>query len=162
MVNYQFEYLGYNLKPLELQSAMLIKQIDRIGEFSEIRKSNYRKLYNYFTKSKYNFKVWEIDDEVSPFSFPFLIPDDAPFNRKHLVDHLKRNGIETRVLFGGNLMRHPAYQKSKHLWESYGTHENADKITEKFLMIGVSQVNTEEHIETIINKVDEFLKQWEA
>ena len=57
-------------------------------------------------------------------------------------------------------MRHPAYQKNKHLWESYGTHENADKITEKFLMIGVSQVNTEEHIETIINKVEEFLKQW--
>ena len=73
---------------------------------------------------------------------------------------MKRNGIETRVLFGGNLMRHPAYQKNKHLWESYGTHENADKITERFLMMGVSQVNTEEHIETIINKVEEFLKQW--
>jgi CDP-6-deoxy-D-xylo-4-hexulose-3-dehydrase len=161
MVNYQFEYLGYNLKPLELQSAILIKQMDRIGEFSEIRKINYKKLLDYFKKSKYKFKTWDIDEDVSPFSFPFLIPDDAPFNRKHLVDFLKRNDIETRVLFGGNLMKHPAYQKNKHLWESFGTHHNANKITEKFLMIGVSQVNSEEHIETIINKIDEFIKQWQ-
>ncbi len=161
MVNYQFEYLGYNLKPLELQSAILIKQIDRMSEFSTIRKKNYKRLYDYFSKSKYKFKIWEIEDDVSPFSFPFLIPDNSPFTRKHMIDFLKRNGIETRVLFGGNLMRHPAYQKNKHLWEFYGNHINADKITENFLMIGVSQVNTEEHIEIILNKLDDFFKQWE-
>ena len=53
MVNYQFEWLGYNLKPLDLQAAILIKQLDRIEEFDIIRKENYNTLHDYFSNSKY-------------------------------------------------------------------------------------------------------------
>ena len=57
-------------------------------------------------------------------------------------------------------MRHPAYTKKKHLWESYGTHDNADNITNNFIMLGVSQINDEETMDVIINKIEKFLKQW--
>jgi CDP-6-deoxy-D-xylo-4-hexulose-3-dehydrase len=160
MVNYQFEYMGYNLKPLELQSSMLIHQLDRIHDFTKIRKKNYKKLKTFFDKHENIFRTWDIDEDVSPFAFPILICKDTTFTRKHLVDFLKRNDIETRVLFGGNLMRHPAYTKKKHLWESYGTHNNADNITNNFIMLGVSQINDEETMDLIINKLEEFLKQW--
>lgn len=160
MVNYQFEWLGYNLKPLDLQAAILSKQLDRIGEFDIIRKENYRELYSYFSHLPIIFKIWEIDDEISPFSFPMLIREGVKFNRKHLVDHMKRNKIETRVLFGGNLMKHPAYVNKKDKWESIGTHANADNIMNNFIMFGVSQVVSKEDIEKIKSSMDDFIKQW--
>lgn len=137
MVHYQFEWLGYNLKPTEMQSAMLIEQIKKLDLFTQIRKRNYNKLYEAFKDNEY-FRTWEIDDDVSPFSFPFIISEKAPFHRKHLIDHLTRSKIECRVLFGGNLMKHPAYEK----------------------MIGVSQILTENDIDKIIESITKFLKQW--
>jgi CDP-6-deoxy-D-xylo-4-hexulose-3-dehydrase len=160
MVNYQFEYLGYNLKPLELQSAMLIPQLDRIHDFTEIRRKNYYRLKSFFDHHGTIFRTWDIDEDVSPFAFPILISKDAPFTRKHLIDYLKRNDIETRLLFGGNLMKHPAYTNKRHLWESYGSHKNSDNITNNFIMLGVSQINNEEKMDIIINKIEKFLLQW--
>lgn len=160
MVNYQYEWLGYNLKPLEIQSAMLFHQMDKISNFSNIRRKNYRMLHNYMKNTKVNFKLWDIDEETSPFSFPFLIPENCKFKRKHLIDHLKKDEIECRVLFGGNLMKHPAYSKKKHLWQSFGTHDNSDIILNNCVMLGVSQINTEEHIQKVITSIDDFIKKW--
>lgn len=159
MVKYQFEWLGYNLKPLELQSAILSEQLKKIDEFTLIRQQNYDKLYNYF-KNIPHFKIWKIDEDVSPFSFPFLVNKNAPFTRKHLADHYTRNKIECRMLFGGNLMKHPAYENKKQYWESIGDHKNADLILNTFLMLGVSQILSEQDINKIIEITTEFLKQW--
>ena len=159
IVKYQFEWLGYNLKPLELQSAILIEQLKKMDNFTLIRQRNYDKLFNYFNNIPH-FKIWKIDDEVSPFSFPFLINEKAPFKRKHLADHLTRNKIESRTLFGGNLMKHPAYENKGSYWESIGEHKNADDVLNNFLMLGVSQILNEEDIDKIIEVTDNFLKQW--
>lgn len=159
MVKYQFEWLGYNLKPLELQSAILYEQIKRLDAFSSIRKDNYNRLYEYF-KTIPQFKIWKIDDDVSPFSFPLLINKNSPFNRKHFMDHLTRNKIESRVLFGGNLTKHPAYQNKKQYWESIGEQVNSDIILNDFLMIGVSQILNKDNIDKIIEITTNFIQQW--
>ena len=159
MVNYQFEWMGYNLKPLELQSAILCAQLKKMGAFTEIRKRNYKKLFDYFKTIPY-FKVWEIDSDVSPFSFPFMINKDTPFIRKHLIDYYIRNKVECRMLFGGNLMKHPAYENKKGYWESIGEQRNADLILNNFLMLGVSQILSETDIDKIIDITDKFIKQW--
>ena len=160
IVNYQYEVLGYNLKPLELQSAMLNKQLDKLDLFDNLRRRNYGILYDYFSKLDKGIKVWKIDDETSPFAFPVLLPANAKYKRKHLIDFMSRNGIETRLLFGGNLMKHPAYQNRKEYWESFGTHENADNIMNNIIIFGCSQVISEEQAHTICDKFNEFLKQW--
>jgi len=160
IVNYQYEWLGYNLKPLDLQAAILTKQLDRIPEFDEARRKNYNKLYDYFQTLDYGIRTWKIDDEVSPFAFPILLPENLKFKRKNLQDFLTRNKVETRLLFGGNLMKHPAYVKNKKYWESIGDHKNADNIMHNFLMLGVSQVNNEEHIDRVIETLDNFWKLW--
>lgn len=161
MVNYQYEWLGYNLKPLDLQAAILYEQILKLGKFDDIRKSNYKLFSDYFESNNvFGIKTWEIDEDVSPFSYPMLIPKNAPFKRKHLLDHLQQNKIESRLLFGGNLMRHPAYSKNSHLWESFGTHNNANDITERFIMVGVSQVNGAEKTKKIIDVLDSFFDSW--
>ena len=127
--------------------------------FTKIRKDNYQRLSGYFKDIPY-FKTWKIDEDVSPFSFPLLVNKDAPFLRKHLIDHYTRNKIECRMLFGGNLMRHPAYEKKKEYWESIGEHINADLILNNFLMIGVSQILNEDDVNKIIEVTTEFIKQW--
>jgi CDP-4-dehydro-6-deoxyglucose reductase, E1 len=161
-VNYQFEYLGYNLKPLELQAAILGVQLDKLHDFTNIRRNNYTVLKNHFNGIKsVEFKTWELPEGVSPFAFPILLPEDARFQRKHLVDFMKRNGIETRMLFGGNLTKHPAYQKNKSYWEMLdAAHPNADAILNRFVMFGVSPVTDETHMNIIGEKLDEFLSQW--
>lgn len=159
-VNYIFEWMGYNLKPLDLQSAMLISQIDKAEEFDQIRVENYEYLKHYFEYHKYNFKTWELQDGVSPFAFPLMIPEDAPFTRSHFINYLKMHKIESRLLFAGNLTKHPAYQKKDHMWEVTGSLENSDKIMNRFLMLGVSQVNTEDDMISIKNTLNEFFKQW--
>ena len=159
-VNYQYEYMGYNLKPLDLQAAILSKQIDKMERFDNARRKNYKKLYNYFKTLDKGIRTWEINDDISPFAFPILLPTDQKFDRKSFQNFLTRNKIESRLLFGGNLMRHPAYYKKSQYWESFGDHTNADNITENFIMLGVSQVNTDEHIDKLINVLDEFWKLW--
>jgi CDP-6-deoxy-D-xylo-4-hexulose-3-dehydrase len=159
IVNYQYEYLGYNLKPLELQAAMLIEQMDKLESFDDKRRKNYNYMYDHISKHD-TLRVWKIDDDVSPFAFPILISEEAKFNRKHFVDFMTRNNIETRMLFGGNLMKHPAYVRNSHYWESIGDHKNADNIMNNFVMLGVSQVNSEDNIKYVCQKVDEFIGQW--
>ena len=160
MVNYQYEWMGYNLKPLEIQSAILIEQMKRMEEFDEIRKRNYDLLYKFFKTIDRGIKTWKIDSDVSPFSFPLLMPSSEKFKRKHLIDHLRRDKIECRVLFGGNLTRHPAYFKKKHLWESNGKFDNSDILLDRFLMLGVSQINTEQDMERVVTSLEGFFNRW--
>jgi CDP-6-deoxy-D-xylo-4-hexulose-3-dehydrase len=162
MVNYQYEWLGYNLKPLELQAAILIEQLNKLDKFDEIRKKNYQSLYDYFQKNVPSIKTWQIDEDVSPFSFPILLPEKSKYNRKHLIDFLMKNKIECRLLFGGNLTKHPAYQNNKDKWELFGTQNNSDIIMNRFLMLGVSPIITTEKIAKLIAKLDEFFTFWET
>lgn len=161
-VNYQYEWLGYNLKPLELQAAMLSEQLKKLPLFNQIRRSNYLALHKVFSESGFDFKLWDLAEGVSPFSFPLLLPKDAPFSRRELVEHLTSAKIETRMLFGGNLMRHPAYQKRRSWWESYGSHENADTITERFLMLGTAPVITPAHLERVSSALHAFFSRWKS
>lgn len=161
MVNYQYEWLGYNLKPLEIQSAILYNQLDKLEQFNEVRRKHYRKLYSYFNTVEPDIKTWEIDEETSPFAFPLLLSENSNFKRKHLMDHLQKDKIECRLLFGGNLMKHPAYVKKKHLFDVYGdTHRNSDTLLERFVMLGVSQINTDDHMDRVIRSLDNFFKRW--
>ena len=155
-VNYTYEFLGYNLKPLELQAKILFHQLDRLEHFHNIRVKNYNKLYDYFVKKNIpDIKLWKLEHNVCPFSFPILLSENI--NRKHLIGHLSRRGIESRLLFGGNLIKQPAYAKKKQYWETYGSFENSDKIMNKFIMLGVSQINDDSHIDKVITEVDNFL-----
>lgn len=159
-VSYIYEWIGYNLKPLELQSAVLLRQIDRLQEFNKKRRDNYKLLYAYFEKSKFDFKIWNIDEDVSPFVFPLIIPENAPFIRKHFIDYLKRNKVETRVVFAGNLTRHPAYYKRTDLFEKFGTLDNSNVLMERGLMLGVSHVNSEAVTLKMIDIIDDFLNKY--
>lgn len=159
IVNYQYEWLGFNLKALEMQSAILIKQLDRLPDFNQKRKENYQNLLSFIQKYDI-FKVWEIDSDVSPFAFPLIIKDNAPFTRKHFTDALTHAGIEHRLLFGGNLTKHPAFTNRSNWWKTSGTLNNSDLIMNKMVLLGVSQIITTEQIEKIKECIDSFMKRY--
>ena len=159
-VNYISEWMGYNLKMLELQSAILNKQLDRIVEFNKTRIENYNMLYEYMKSNKHNIRTWPLVEGVSPFAFPMLIPEDATFKRKHLMNFLQQNKIESRLLFAGNITKHPAYSKKPHLWEVYGNLSNSDNIMRNFIMLGVAPIITKDKILKIIDVLSRFFEEW--
>jgi CDP-4-dehydro-6-deoxyglucose reductase, E1 len=158
-VNYQYEWLGFNIKPLEIQSAILLKQFDKLDEFNQIRKRNYASLLQFMKKYDEFFMTWEIDDDVSPFAFPFLIKQPAAFLRKHLTDAITQDGIEHRLLFGGNLTRHPAFVNRKEWWETSGSLKSSDYIMNSMVLLGVSQVVTDSDIEKMKACISSFIER---
>ena len=152
IVNYQYEWLGYNLKPLELQAAILSAQLQKLPMFTQMRKDNYTKLFNFFKGSNYNIQTWSLPDNVSPFAFPILMDS---IKRGRVVKELNRLGVETRFLFGGNLMLHPAYINNSSYWEAGElSYPNSDRITEECLLFGVSQINDGLAMDLMIEKID--------
>ena len=161
MVNYTYEWIGYNLKMLDLQAAMLTSQLDKLEDFNTIRRTNYENLYYNINWEGYNIKVWDLQDGVSPFAFPLILPDNKKYERKHLIDHLRQNNIECRLMFGGNLARHPAYIKKFNFTnENVNLLPNSNKICKDGLMLGVAPVNSESHINNIIANLDDFFEKW--
>ncbi len=158
IVNYQYEWIGQNLKPIELQSAILFSQLDMLDTFNNTRRGNYRFLLDTLKLAQCNLGMWDIDNNTSPFAFPILLPQNSSYTRKDLVDFLKKHKIESRLLFGGNLTKHPAYIKCVNKWEIFGNLNNSDIIMNKFLMVGVSPVNGLFNMVKISDVLKEFLE----
>lgn len=162
IVNYQYEWLGYNLKPLELQAAMLKPQLEKLTQFNQARIANYEYLLDGALSNFHDwFTTWDLPAGVSPFAFPLMITDKAPFKRKNLTSHLQRDGIETRMLFGGNLARHPAFERRRQWYDIGEDLTNSDNIMENMLLLGVSQVIDSQQIWTIDSSIANFCRQWD-
>lgn len=105
-----YEKIGYNLSPLELQATMGRVQLKRTEEIKRLRKRNFEYLYKHL--SEYEDLVmptWVEGADVCWFAFPL----SSRSNRGKLVAHLEKNGIETRSMFAGNILRHPGYKDVK-------------------------------------------------
>jgi len=159
MVNYQFEWMGYNLKPLEIQAAILLAQIPKLQRYNKTRIENYNHLNAQMKLYEDTFFTWTIPSDVSPFSYPFIISPKAKFKRKHLLDFLRRNKIEARMIFGGNLLRHPAYGRYKNC--ACQALSNSDAIIERGMMLGCSHVISRKSMEYVCDKITEFMKTYE-
>lgn len=101
-----YEKLGYNLSPLELQAAMGRVQLRKTDKIKALRKRNFHHLYKHLGKhSDLIMPIWIKGADPSWFSFPLTCVSD----RGELVAYLEKNGIETRSMFAGNILKHPAY-----------------------------------------------------
>lgn len=108
---YTYSHIGYNLKVTDMQAAIGIAQLGKLEGFIAARKQNFAHL----TQRLQGLDEFLILPEATPgsdpswFGFPIAVRADAPFSRNDLVRHLDRHRIGTRLLFGGNLLRQPAY-----------------------------------------------------
>ncbi len=151
-----YSNIGYNLKALEMQAAIGLAQLEKLDSFIERRKDNYsfflKKLGEY--KDDFILPVVHPKAEISPFGFPLTVKSNANFTRYEIVAFLEEAGIATRMLFGGNLTKQPAY-----IDEDYrvcGTLENSDIIMNNMFWIGVYPGITNEMREYVVEKFEDF------
>jgi CDP-6-deoxy-D-xylo-4-hexulose-3-dehydrase len=154
---YVYEEIGYNLKPLEFQAAMGLVQLERLSGFIVKRNENFAKLYDFFKKYEEFFilPVWEAEAQPSWFAFPLTLQEGTPFSRQDIIKWYEKCNIETRLLFAGNLVRHPAYEGVP--MRVVGNLRNADKIMKDSFFLGVYPGIDEEKMNFVIKKTEEFL-----
>jgi len=143
---YVYSHIGYNLKMTELQAAIGCAQLDKLPEFMRIRKRNFYYLYNIF--KDYMFILPQAEEYSDPcwFGFPLLIRDYIASSRNEYVEYLESKKIHTRMLFGGNLLRQPAYQDIKYFSTDLS---NTNCVMNNLFWIGVYPGITKEMLEYI-------------
>jgi len=134
---YVYSHIGYNLKATDLQAAVGCAQLGKLPFFIRARQKNFDRLYDIFKKYEDYLLLPQAQKNYSPswFGFPVLVKPDAPFSRAQLVNYLEENKISTRMLFGGNLLKQPAYQQIK--YRLAGNLKNTDLVMNRLFWIGV-------------------------
>ena len=155
-----FEEMGYNFLPTEISAAFGLVQLKKLKKFTAIRQANFNNLYEFFSKIQF-FRLPKQLSEVktSWLAFPLTISENAPFSRLEIVKFLEMNGIQTRPIFTGNVLKQPAFSKInyKNLGRDY---EIANYIMENSFLIGCNHGLTEKHIDKIKNTFITFLSKY--
>ncbi|MGV9317018.1 lipopolysaccharide biosynthesis protein RfbH [Streptomyces sp. NPDC003691] len=155
---YIFSHIGYNLKATDVQAALALTQLAKLDDFGAARRANWRRL-----REGLDGLPWLRMPEATPdsdpswFGFVVTIEPGAPFERADLVRFLEGRKIGTRLLFAGNLTRHPAYQGRD--FRVAGSLENSDIVTERTFWVGVYPGITTEMTDYMIQSFRDFVTQ---
>ena len=155
---YIYSHVGYNLKATDMQAAVGVAQLKKLGKFIWIRKRNWRLLHEGL-KSLEEFLILPestTGSDPSWFGFLMTVRPQAPFSRADLLRHLEKHKIATRLLFGGNLTKQPAYQNVD--YRVSGELQNTDIAMNRSFWIGVSPGITEPMIEYVIETIKAFVR----
>ncbi len=134
---YTYSHIGYNLKATDMQAAVGLAQMQKVAGFIEIRRANFA----YMHENLQDLQEYLILPEATPnsepswFGFPIAVRAEAPFTRNQLTQFLDSRKIATRLLFGGNLVRQPAYRNVQ--FRVASSLENADFIMDQVFWLGV-------------------------
>jgi CDP-6-deoxy-D-xylo-4-hexulose-3-dehydrase len=158
-----YDEIGYNLKPIDIQSAMGLEQLKKLDEIHSLRRRNYSLLFKIYEKYEKYFILPRPREHSDPswFAFPLTIRKNAPFTRTQYVDYLEDNKIQTRPYFAGNIMLQPAYSHLMDPQDAKDNYPNATFTLTNTFFHGASAVITPEQIAWIEKIADEFLSQYE-
>ncbi|GAH82180.1 unnamed protein product, partial [marine sediment metagenome] len=150
--------IGYNLKATDIQAAIGVEQLKKLNKFCEARRNNFNLWKEGFKKYEGIFILPEATEGSDPawFAFPVTVREKAGFTRTELTNHLSKNMIETRNLFGRNLLRQPAYQNINH--RKIGNLENTDRIMNDTFFLGTFPGIGSEQIEYTLDIIDKFVR----
>lgn len=177
-----YSHLGYNLKPLDIQAAIGIKQLDKLPDFIKSRRENWNylrsqldSLSEYFsfmlpTHAKSwsnNGFEWDATNnktEPSWFGFMINVKKSAPFTKPQFAKYLESENIGNRNLFGGNLTRQPAFinliNEDSNNFRIVNKLDGADKIMNEALFIGVYPGLSFDHLDYIVEKINTFVNKF--
>ena len=160
---YVYSHFGYNLKVSDMQAAVGCAQLEKIPDFVEKRKQNFRRLFDGLKAFEKYFILPRAlpESDASWFGFLITLRDEIGFNRNEIVEYLEKNKIQTRNLFAGNLTRHPCFDilKDGRDFRISGRLDNTDKIMKDSFWIGLYPGMTGEMLDYMILKISDFLNQ---
>lgn len=159
---YVYSHFGYNLKATDLQAAIGCAQLDKFPAFVERRRHNFDRLKSALSDLKDRLILPEACPNSRPSWFGFLITCKEGTDRNRLVQFLEKNGIQTRMLFAGNLVKHPCFDEMRASGKGYrivGKLENTDRIMRDTFWIGVYPGMTDEMLDYMAKKIREGLDE---
>lgn len=158
---YVYSHFGYNLKATDLQAAIGCEQLKKLPGFIERRKANYKTIYNSLKKHEDKLILFEASENSDPSWFGFLIAikPDSGLTRDGLIKRLEKNNIQTRMLFSGNLIKHPCFDEMQEGrdYKVVGKLINTDFVMTNAFWIGVYPGMTAKMLEQMCSVISGYI-----
>ena len=159
---YVYSHFGYNLKATDLQAAVGCAQIKKFPSFVERRKHNFARLKNALEPVSDKLILPEPCENSDPSWFGFLMTCADGIDRKKVVKYVEDKGVQTRMLFAGNIIKHPCFDQMRQSGKGYrvaGSLENTDRIMNDTSWVGVYPGMTDEMIDYMAETITEAVNQ---
>jgi CDP-6-deoxy-D-xylo-4-hexulose-3-dehydrase len=158
---YVYSHFGYNLKATDMQAAIGFAQLEKFPSFVEKRRHNWQRLHDGLKDLQDKLILPEAVLHSDPSWFGFLITCKAGVDRNKLVRYIESKNIQTRMLFAGNLVKHPCFDELRKSGKGYriaGTLDITDRIMNDTFWIGVYPGMTDEMIDRMIDVIREGIR----
>jgi CDP-4-dehydro-6-deoxyglucose reductase, E1 len=154
-----FSEPGYNFEPSEIGASFGLVQLKKFKNFTKIRNKNFSQHYNFFKKLNKYFILPDIGKNISTnfLAYPVIIKKNNIFNRKEIQIYLEKNNIQTRPIFSGNILRHPAFSSIISKKNKLNSFVNSDYVMKYGLLIGCHHGLSLTDIDYIHNKILRFI-----
>ena len=158
---YVYSHFGYNLKVTDMQAAIGLAQLKKLPEFIKKREKNFNRFKEGLKDLSDKLILPEAIDNSKPSWFGFLITVKEGIDRNNLVKFLEDRGIQTRMLFAGNIIKHPCFStlKEDEGYKVMGNLINTDKIMNDSFWLGVYPGMTDEMVDYILKSINEFFNK---
>lgn len=159
---YVYSHFGYNLKVTDMQAAIGVAQLEKLPQIVEARRKNWNRLYEGLKDLEDKLILPQPEENSKPSWFGFLISvkEGTGKSRVELAKFLEANKIQTRNLFAGNLLKHPAFDEMRKTGEGFrvvGDLKNTDFIMNNTIWVGVYPGMTNEMLDFMIKKIREYI-----
>ena len=159
---YVYSHFGYNLKATDMQASIGCAQIEKFPSFAERRRHNFNRLYEQLADVSDKLILPVACDNSSPSWFGFLITCREGTDRNRVVHYIEEHGVQTRMLFAGNLTKHPCFDQMRASGEGYrivGSLVNTDRIMRDTFWVGVYPGMTDEMTDYMARIIREAVRQ---
>ena len=158
---YVYSHFGYNLKATDMQAAVGCAQLRKFPSFVERRIHNFNYLKEALKGTEDKLILPEACENSEPSWFGFLITCREGVDRNQLVQRIEEKGVQTRMLFAGNLIKHPCFDQMRATGKGYrvaGSLENTDRIMTDTFWIGVYPGMTDAMLDAMADAIKEALE----
>ena len=155
---YVYSHFGYNLKATDMQAAVGCAQLEKFPGFVEKRRHNYARLRKALEGMEEKFVRPEACPDSDPSWFGFLLTCKEGVDRNKVVPYIESKGVQTRMLFAGNLTKHPCFDQMRAEGRGYriaGSLENTDRIMRDTFWVGLYPGMTDEKIDYMAKVIRE-------
>ncbi len=159
---YVYSHFGYNLKATDMQAAIGCAQLDKLPYFIKKRKENFNRIKEGLSVINDKVILPEALQNSEPSWFGFLITCEEGIDRNEFVKHIEKNEIQTRMLFAGNILKHPCFNEMRSKGQGYrviGDLIQTDRVMNDSFWIGVYPGMTDEMIDYMVDIIAKYIKR---